>query len=136
GEVGEIWISGPSVTRGYWNRPEETERVFGARLADTGEGPFLRTGDLGFLWRSRLLVTGRLKDVIIVRGRKHYPQDIELTVERSHPAIRPGCAAAVSVPGPGGEGVVIVAEVDPRRVPPSGDGGEGRSSVPPHRVSR
>src|SRR5450759_670711 len=89
-EVGEIWVSGPSVTQGYWNRPEDTERACRAYLKDTGEGPFLRPGDLGFLKDGELFVTARLKDLIIISGRKLYPQDIELTVEQSHPALRPG----------------------------------------------
>src|SRR2546423_522199 len=76
--IGEIWVSGPSIAQGYWNRSEETERTFRARLADTGEGPFLRTGDLGFLQDGELFVTGRLKDLIIIRGHNYYPQDIEL----------------------------------------------------------
>ncbi len=69
GSIGEIWISGPSVARGYWNRPEETERLFHARIAATGEGPFLRTGDLGFLDAGELFVTGRIKHLIIIDGR-------------------------------------------------------------------
>jgi acyl-CoA synthetase (AMP-forming)/AMP-acid ligase II len=77
-EVGEIWVSGPSVGVGYWNRTEETERTFRAYLSDTGEGPFLRTGDLGFLQDGELFITGRAKDLIIIRGRNLYPQDIEL----------------------------------------------------------
>ena len=94
-------MSGPSVTQGYWNRPEDTERTCRAYLNDTGEGPFLRTGDLGFMKDGELFVTGRLKDLIIISGRKLYPQDIELTVEQSHPALRPGCCAAFSVDGAG-----------------------------------
>ena len=116
-QVGEIWVSGPSVTRGYWNRPEETERACRAYLKDTGEGPFLRTGDLGFMKDGELFVTGRLKDLIIISGRKIYPQDIELTVEQSHPALRPSCCAAFSVDGTGGEQLVVTAEVDPRYRP-------------------
>ncbi|MBV8856906.1 MAG: amino acid adenylation domain-containing protein, partial [Acidobacteria bacterium] len=114
-EVGEIWVQGPSVARGYWNRPEETEKTFGARLKGSGEGPFLRTGDLGFLRAGELYVTGRLKDLIIIRGRNHYPQDIELTVERSHVALRPGCGAAFSIDEGGDERLVVVQEVDHRR---------------------
>jgi acyl-CoA synthetase (AMP-forming)/AMP-acid ligase II len=116
-EVGEIWVSGPSVTRGYWNRPEETVRACRAYLKDTGEGPFLRTGDLGFMQDGELFVTGRLKDLIIISGRKLYPQDIELTVEQSHPALRPACCAAFSVDGTGGEQLIIAAEVEPRYQP-------------------
>jgi acyl-CoA synthetase (AMP-forming)/AMP-acid ligase II len=113
-EVGEIWIAGGSVAQGYWNRPKETERTFQAYLAETGEGPFLRTGDLGFLRDGELFVTGRLKDLIIVAGHNHYPQDIELTVERSHPAVRPDGCAAFSVDIDGEERLVIVAEVERR----------------------
>ena len=72
-EVGEIWVSGPSVAQGYWNRPEETDQTYRAYLADTQEGPFLRTGDLGFLREGELFVTGRLKDLIIISGHNHYP---------------------------------------------------------------
>jgi acyl-CoA synthetase (AMP-forming)/AMP-acid ligase II len=114
GEVGEIWIKGPSVAQGYWNKTEESRHAFGAYLADTGEGPFLRTGDLGFLDNDELYVTGRLKDLIIVNGHNHYPQDIERTVEHSHPAIRPTCAAAFSVEIDGEERLIIVAEVERR----------------------
>ncbi len=119
-EVGEIWIAGPSIAQGYWNQPEDTERTLHAYLADTGEGPFLRTGDLGFLKDGELFVTGRLKDLIIIDGYNHYPQDIELTVEHSYPALRPGCSAAFSVDVAGQERLVIAAEVErsylPRRV--------------------
>ncbi len=97
GEVGEIWIAGPAVAAGYWGLPEATAASFGARTADGG-GPWLRTGDLGFLdGHGDLFVTGRIKDLIILRGRNHYPQDVELTVERAHPALRPGCGAAFAV---------------------------------------
>jgi acyl-CoA synthetase (AMP-forming)/AMP-acid ligase II len=113
-QVGEIWIAGPSITLGYWNKPEETEDTFQAYLADTGEGPFLRTGDLGFLKDGEMFVTGRLKDLIIIRGRNHYPQDIEHTVEQCHPAIRPGCCAAFSINVAAEEQLVILAEIDPR----------------------
>ena len=94
GQIGEIWISGPSVATGYWNRPDETEAAFCGKLATSTNEAFLRTGDLGFLAGGQLFVTGRLKELIIVRGRNHYPQDIEQTAERSHPALRPGCGAA------------------------------------------
>ncbi|HSS49853.1 MAG TPA: amino acid adenylation domain-containing protein, partial [Thermoanaerobaculia bacterium] len=115
GAVGEIWISGPSVARGYWRRGEETERDFAARLAGAPErGPFLRTGDLGFLTGGELFVTGRLKDLIILRGRNHYPQDVELTAERSHRALRPGCGAAFSIEAEGEERLVVAHEVEPR----------------------
>ena len=111
GQVGEIWVTGPSIALGYWNRPAETERTFRARLADSGQGPLLRTGDLGFMHDGELFVTGRLKDLIIIRGRNHYPQDIELTVERSHSALRPGCGAAFTIEVDGEERLVVVQEV-------------------------
>jgi len=125
-EVGEIWVSGPSVTQGYWNRPEDTERTCRSYLKDTGEGPFLRTGDLGFMKDGELFVTGRLKDLIIISGRKLYPEDIEWTVEQSHTALRPACCAAFSVDGAGEEQLIIAAEVEPRshpavRNPPHGE---------------
>ncbi|WP_414582083.1 AMP-binding protein [Scytonema sp. PCC 10023] len=110
--VGEIWVLGKSVTQGYWNRSEETEETFHAYLADTGEGPFLRTGDLGFLKNNELFVTGRLKDLIIIRGRNHYPQDIEQAVEQSNPALRSSCGAAFSVDVESEERVVIAVEVE------------------------
>ncbi|HSU83775.1 MAG TPA: AMP-binding protein, partial [Thermoanaerobaculia bacterium] len=110
GEEGEIWISGPSVARGYWENEEATARDFHAFLP-TGEGPFLRTGDLGFLSGGDLYVTGRLKDLIILRGRNHYPQDVELTAERSHPDLQPGGGAAFPVETGGEERLVVVHEV-------------------------
>jgi acyl-CoA synthetase (AMP-forming)/AMP-acid ligase II len=111
-QVGEIWIAGPSVALGYWNRPEESARTFQAFLADTGKGPFLRTGDLGFLRNGELFVTGRLKDLIIIDGRNHYPQDIEATAEQSHPDIRKGAVAAFPIDQGNQERLVVVAEVE------------------------
>ncbi|HRC25240.1 MAG TPA: AMP-binding protein, partial [Nitrospira sp.] len=111
-QVGEIWLAGASTTQGYWNNPEETARTFGATLRDTGEGPFLRTGDLGFVRDGEVFVTGRLKDLLIVRGRNHYPQDIERTVEQSHRLFRGGGAGAFSVQDAGEEVVVVVQEVE------------------------
>ncbi|MET0406376.1 MAG: AMP-binding protein, partial [Cystobacter sp.] len=116
GRVGEIWVKGPSVARGYWTRPEETARDFQAFTAQ-GEGPFLRTGDQGFLQTGELFVTGRLKDLLIIRGRNHYPQDIEVTVEQASPAPRAGCGAAFSVDVDGEERLVVVYEADTRRQP-------------------
>lgn len=112
GEVGEIWVSSSSVARGYWNRPVETAETFRACLAGTGEGPFLRTGDLGFLVGAELFVTGRIKELVIIRGLNHYPQDIERTVQRSHPALRADAGAVFSVEENGDEQLVIVQEVD------------------------
>jgi alkylation response protein AidB-like acyl-CoA dehydrogenase/acyl carrier protein len=97
-EVGEIWVSGSSVARGYWNQPQQTQEAFCAYLA-TGEGPFLRTGDLGFLQDCELFVTGRIKEIIIIRGHNYYPQDIEQTAEQSHPALRQGSCTAFSIDG-------------------------------------
>jgi len=111
-EVGEIWIAGPSVTAGYWNRPEETAATFGAKLAGEEPARFLRTGDLGFFADGALYVTGRIKDLIIIRGQNHYPQDIELTVERSHAALRPGCGAAFAVDIESEERLVIAQEIE------------------------
>jgi acyl-CoA synthetase (AMP-forming)/AMP-acid ligase II/acyl carrier protein len=119
GVEGEIWIAGPSVARGYWKNPAATARDFNAFL-ETGEGPFLRTGDLGILDGSELFVTGRIKDLIILRGRNLYPQDVELAAERSHPDLRPGGGAAFSVEVfsvdmAGEERLVVVHEVERRR---------------------
>jgi len=111
-QVGEIWVAGASVTQGYWNREELTKETFQAYLADSGEGPFLRTGDLGFIHDGELFVTGRLKDLIIIRGRNHYPQDIESTVEKSHPALRASCGAAFAIEQGGTEKLVVVQEVE------------------------
>jgi amino acid adenylation domain-containing protein len=115
GHVGEIWIASPSIAQGYWNQPEETAQTFEATLAETGEGPFLRTGDLGFIKDGEVFVTGRVKDLIIIRGRNLYPQDIEATVEQAHPAVRPGCVAAFSVEVEGEERLAVVQEVDARK---------------------
>jgi acyl-CoA synthetase (AMP-forming)/AMP-acid ligase II len=111
GRVGEVWVAGASVTQGYWNRPVQTQEIFQAYLS-TGEGPFLRTGDLGFLQEGELFITGRLKDLIILFGRNHYPQDIELSVEQCHASLRPGCGAAFSVEVGGQERLVVVQEVE------------------------
>ena len=92
--VGEIWVSGPSVARGYWKRPDETEATFNAHIAGEGEQSYLRTGDLGFLLNGELYVTGRLKDMIIIRGRNLYPQDIELAAQHSHEALQIDACAA------------------------------------------
>ena len=108
GEVGEIWLGGPSVALGYFGRPDETQQIFGARLAD-GRGPFLRTGDLGFLRDGELFVTGRQKDLIIIRGRNHAPDDIEQTATAAHPGARPGCTAAFAIEA-AREELVIVQE--------------------------
>ncbi|MGV0103005.1 amino acid adenylation domain-containing protein [Nostoc sp. DSM 114160] len=116
-EIGEIWVSGPSVGQGYWNRYQETAETFHAYLSDTGVGPFLRTGDLGFLQNNELFITGRAKDLIIIRGRNLYPQDIELTAERSHPSLNSGASAAFTVEVNNEERLVIVQELKFRAKP-------------------
>jgi acyl-CoA synthetase (AMP-forming)/AMP-acid ligase II len=124
-EVGEIWVSSPGCASGYWNRPVETQGIFHAYPLD-GEGVFyLRTGDLGFLRDGELYVTGRIKDLIIIGGANHYPQDIELTAERSHPALRPNGCAAFSVEVGGAERLVVAVEVARRRPPERADAAAG-----------
>ena len=131
GTIGEIWISGPSVAQGYWQRAEDSAHVFGAFLADTGEGPFLRTGDLGFFEQGELFIAGRLKDLIILAGRNIHPQDIEVVVEKSHPAVRASCCAAFTVDLDGEERLVIAAEVGRSRGADgeAGNGGGGLQEV-------
>jgi acyl-CoA synthetase (AMP-forming)/AMP-acid ligase II len=109
--IGEIWIQGSNVAEGYWNNLEETERTFHAHLRGSVSPHYLRTGDLGFLRNGELFIAGRIKDIIIIDGLNHFPQDIELTVEKSHPALRPGCSAAFSVDRGDGEQLVIVVEM-------------------------
>ena len=115
GHVGEIWVSGPNVAQGYWQRPEATAAAFAARIAGAIDGAaWLRTGDLGFLDEAGgLYVTGRIKDVIVIRGANHYPQDIERTVQDAHPALRRDGGAAFSVLDEDGtERLVVVQEID------------------------
>jgi acyl-CoA synthetase (AMP-forming)/AMP-acid ligase II/acyl carrier protein len=110
--VGEIWVRGPSVAKGYWNRPEDTRLEFQAAIEGEDSASWMRTGDLGFLSGGNLFVTGREKEMIIVRGRNLYPHDIELSVGRSHPALATGAGAAFSVEVAGEERLVVVHEVD------------------------
>jgi len=113
-QVGEIWVAGPSVAGGYWQRPELSRDTFGARLAGTDAGPFLRTGDLGFLDSDdELFVTGRSKDLIVLPGRKLYPEDLELCVGNSHPALSAERCAAFGIESDGVERLAIAAEVRP-----------------------
>ncbi len=121
GELGEIWVHGPSIAKGYWNKKEESEKTFNAYLADTGEGPFLRTEDLGFLKGEELFVTGRIKDLIIIRGVNYYPQDIERVVENCHADLRPGGGAAFSIEVDNEEKLVIAHEVEFRAKPDIGE---------------
>ncbi|MFE9454031.1 fatty acyl-AMP ligase [Streptomyces sp. NPDC006739] len=114
GEVGEIWVQGPNVGRGYWAQDELGRRVFGAEFAGevdmADRGGWLRTGDLGTVLEGQLVVTGRLKDLLVVDGRNHYPQDIEATIQEAHPAVRRDRLAAFAVPGGDSERVAVVAE--------------------------
>jgi acyl-CoA synthetase (AMP-forming)/AMP-acid ligase II len=113
GGIGEIWLQGPSVAAGYWGKPDLTEQTFCARTAD-GDGPCLRTGDLGFQRGGELYVTGRLKDLIIVRGENHYPADIESTVYRNQDVLRSGSVAAFAIETEAETRLVVVAEVERR----------------------
>ncbi len=112
GRVGEVWLRGPSVCRGYWRRPVETEETFGARIVGDDGGPWLRTGDLGFMHEDELVICGRAKDLIVVNGRNIHPQDIEFAAELAHPAVRLGGCASFAVEYDGAEMAVMVAEVD------------------------
>ena len=113
GEVGELWVAGPSVGAGYWGKPEQTRETFQAMLAD-GRGPYLRTGDLGFLHGGEVFLCGRLKDLIILSGRNHHAPDIEATVESCHPALLPAGGAAFSIETEPDqpERLVVVHELD------------------------
>jgi acyl carrier protein len=114
GHVGEVWISGPSVTAGYWQQPELTSEIFRATLPGY-DRTFLRTGDLGFIDRGRLFITGRIKDLLIVRGRNYYPQDIEHTVLASHEGFSPVGGAAFTIDTDAGEALVVVHAIDRRK---------------------
>lgn len=109
--VGEIWVSGSSVAKGYWNREKQSQKTFHAYLADNDSEPFLRTGDLGFIRDDELFITGRIKDLMVFRGRNCYPQDIEITVEKCHQALLPSCGAAFSIEISGQEKLIIATEV-------------------------
>ncbi|MBT9548719.1 MAG: AMP-binding protein [Candidatus Sericytochromatia bacterium] len=112
--VGEIWLRGSHIAKGYWNREAETQAYFGAYLNDGSHTSWLRSGDLGFLHGGEIYVTGRIKDLIIVRGRNLYPQDLERQIETlrpAFPAIRPGCAVAVALSGPDSEQLALLLEV-------------------------
>lgn len=115
-QIGEIWVSGPSVAGGYWNKPLETAYTFEARISGSGEGPFLRTGDLGFQLEGELYITGRLKNLIIIDGKNHYPHDLERTVEMVHPGIWPSGCAVFSIENSGSEQVIVMVEIQPKLV--------------------
>jgi len=114
GTTGEIWVHGDNVAMGYWRKPQETDRTFGAMLvapsAGTPEGPWLRTGDLGFISDGELFIVGRIKDLLIVYGRNHSPDDIEATIQE----ITGGRVVAIAVPDGGMEQLVVVIEVKKR----------------------
>lgn len=112
GRVGEVWLKGKNIAVGYWNNPSKTKATFNARIKDTNEEPFLRTGDLGFMMSGELYVTGRFKDLIIIRGQNYYPHDIEMLVETSHAFLRPHGGTAFSVAGLNGEQLIIAQEVN------------------------
>ncbi|HMO14884.1 MAG TPA: aminotransferase class I/II-fold pyridoxal phosphate-dependent enzyme [Pirellulaceae bacterium] len=116
-QIGEIWVKSDSVGQGYWNKPEETEKTFRGTLVDGVEGEyFLRTGDLGFMDGNELYVTGRLKDMIVIRGVNRYPQDIEATVERVSDRLQDAGAAAFAIDSWERERLLVVCEVDRQRV--------------------
>ena len=130
--VGELWVEGPSVPGAYWGLPEESSATFEGYLADANDGPFLRTGDLGFVMDGEVYVTGRIKDMIIIAGRNHYPGDIELTVQGSGAPIRMGSCIAVSEPVNGVEELVVIAEADDRKFPVADEAdtqAEGRGDI-------
>jgi len=111
-QVGEIWITGKSVAQGYWRNTRASRESFQAYLKDTGQGPFLRTGDLGFLYKGELWITGRLKEIIIIRGANYYPQDLEILAQQNHPALRLNGGAAFAVEKNGIEQLVLVQEIE------------------------
>lgn len=111
GEIGEVWVCGNIVAEGYWNKPAETEEKFRARIAGVADRYFLRTGDMAFMIDKELVIVGRRKDLIIVEGRNHYPQDIEATVEKALECLRPGCSIAFSVDAEELTQVVLVCEL-------------------------
>jgi len=117
GQVGEIWVSGPSVAQGYWQRPEETQQTFHARLSNSAGGAFLRTGDLGFIHHNELFITGRLKELLIIRGQNHYPHDIESTVQELNPAFRRDAGAVFQIEHDGVERLIVLQEINR---PPNG----------------
>lgn len=112
GRVGEIWLSGPNVAGGYWNNPAASQATFEATLDSQPGRRYLRTGDLGFTDRGQLYITGRHKDLIVIRGHNHYPQDIELIAEGAYPGLRRGSSAAFTLAGARGEELVLVQEVE------------------------
>lgn len=119
GKVGEIWVNSPSVAQGYWNKPSFSESVFRAAIKGQDEKTYMRTGDLGFLWENELFVTGRIKEMIIVAGRNHYPQDIEHSLQSCNPVFRKGCGAAFAVLDQGKEQLVVMQELSSTNLQPA-----------------
>jgi acyl-CoA synthetase (AMP-forming)/AMP-acid ligase II len=113
--IGEIWVAHGAVGQGYWGRRDDTATYFEARIERTGEGPFLRTGDLGFVEEGELYIVGRRKDLIIANGSNHHPEEIEWSAEQSHPQIRGGCTAAFAIDDDDGSRLVVMAEIAPAR---------------------
>ncbi len=111
-EIGEIWVNDPGVAHGYWQRPDATRETFEAQIAGEGATRYLRTGDLGFIKDGELYITGRIKDLIIIRGTNHYPQDIEWTVQQTHSAMRPDYGACFSIIEDGEEQLIVVQEIE------------------------
>ena len=120
-EIGEIWVLSPGVASKYWNQPAKSQDTFNAYLRDTGEGPWLRTGDLGFLKDGDLFISGRLKDMIIIRGANFAPQDIEWVSQKCHPAVESGESAAFPLTIDGEERLGIVQELNRKEHPSSID---------------
>jgi acyl-CoA synthetase (AMP-forming)/AMP-acid ligase II len=120
-EIGEIWVAHGALGRGYWNRPETSQEFFAARTEDSGEGPFLRTGDLGFVEDGQVYVAGRKKDLIIANGGNHHPEEIEWSVEQSHAMVRAGCVAAFTIDDDEGTVLAVLAELASPRNVESGD---------------
>jgi acyl-CoA synthetase (AMP-forming)/AMP-acid ligase II len=132
--IGEIWISGPSVAQGYWGRPEETAQTFAGYVADTGEGPFLRSGDLGFLCAGELFITGRVQDLVSIDGHNYYPNDVEATVQDCHPMLMSGRGAVMATTPVQGaiEQLVVVQEIDPGATELDGIVGRVRTAIARH----
>ena len=131
-EIGEIWVSDPAVAAGYWNQPARSQEIFHAYLRDTGEGPWLRTGDLGFLQNGELFISGRLKDMIIIRGANFAPQDIEWVSQKCHPAVESAESAAFSLTIEGEERLGVVQELNRKDNPSNVDFGDVTARIREH----
>lgn len=134
-EIGEIWVSGPNVAKGYWNRPDETRAAFGGVLAGDPACAFLRTGDLGFMRDGELFITGRMKDMIIIRGRNIYPEDVERSLEPVSTLVRPNRCAVFSMETEGIERLALVVEADRAMLKAVSDAKSSGSPVPPSLIN-